>query len=143
MLKRVAFCAVVILVVAGLSLAGQQPTTGQQSSTGQTTTAQQQKTTTGESSWTGWVTDTQCGAKGANANHADCAAKCVKEKGAKYALYNPKDQKTYILDPQDGAADHAAHHVKVSGTLDGDTIHVTSYKMLGSKKGTTTDKSKS
>ena len=126
MLKRVAFCAAAILVVAGLSLAGQQ-----------------QKASSSEGSWTGWVTDTQCGAKGANANHADCAAKCVKEKDAKYALYDTKDKKVYILDPQDGAAEHSAHHVKVSGTLDGDTIHVTSYKMIGSKKGASSDSSKS
>jgi hypothetical protein len=112
---------VAILIVAGLILAGQE------------------KATSSESSWTGWVTDTQCGAKGTKASHADCAAKCVKEKGAKWALYNTTDKKGYTLDPQDGAAEHAAHHVKVKGTLDGDTIHVTSYKMIGSKKAASSD----
>src|SRR5262249_40497505 len=43
-------------------------------------------------SWSGWITDTDCGAKGASASHASCAAKCVKDKGAKYALYNPADK---------------------------------------------------
>jgi hypothetical protein len=155
MLKRVAFCGVVILVVAGLSLAGQQPNAGQQPSSGQQSSASQQQSagkqssagqqsaSSSEGSWTGWVTDSVCGAKGAKASHTDCAAKCVKEKGAKWALYNSADQKVYILDPQDGAAEHAAHHVKVKGTLDGDTIHVSSYKMIGSKKGSSSDSSKS
>jgi len=41
-----------------------------------------------DGSWTGWVTDTHCAAKGASADHAECATKCVKDKGAKWALYN-------------------------------------------------------
>ena len=50
-----------------------------------------------EGKWTGWVTETHCGAKGAKAEHADCAVKCVKEKGAKWALYNPEDKGMFIL----------------------------------------------
>jgi hypothetical protein len=142
MLKRVTFCAVALLIVAGLSLA-QQPSASQSSSGQSSASSSQQKSSSGENSWIGWVTDTQCGAKGVNANHADCAAKCVKEKGAKWALYDTKDKKIYILDPQDGATEHAAHHVKVSGTLDGDTIHVTSYKMIASKKSSSSESSKS
>ncbi|HEY6065932.1 MAG TPA: hypothetical protein VIY96_07225, partial [Thermoanaerobaculia bacterium] len=44
-----------------------------------------------EGSWSGIVTDTGCGAKGAGADHGKCATKCVKEHGAKYALYTPAD----------------------------------------------------
>jgi malic enzyme len=29
-------------------------------------------------SWTGWVSDEKCGAKGANAAHAGCAKQCIK-----------------------------------------------------------------
>jgi hypothetical protein len=53
---------------------------------------------------------------------------CIK-RGAKYALYNPADQKLYILDPQSKAVGHEGHNVTVKGTLDGDTIHVDSLTM--------------
>ena len=88
-----------------------------------------------EGAWHGWITDTQCGAKGDNAKHADCAKKCVTAHGAKYALYNTEDKKVYVLDPQDKVADHAGHHVKVTGTVEGDTIKVKSIEMLGEQKG--------
>ena len=77
-----------------------------------------------EDSWTGWVTDTMCGAKGATSKHADCANKCVKEHGAKYALYTPADKKVYVLDPQAKLAEHAGQYVKVTGTVEGDTIKI-------------------
>jgi len=70
------------------------------------------------SSWTGWVTDTDCGAKGMSASHAACAAKCVKDKGAKYALYVPSDKSMWVLSDQDGAAKMAGKEVTVKGTAD-------------------------
>ncbi|HEY7113497.1 MAG TPA: hypothetical protein VIA45_11245 [Thermoanaerobaculia bacterium] len=69
-------------------------------------------------SWSGWITDTDCGAKGASASHAACAAKCVKDKGAKYALYNPADKSMWVLSDQDGAAKMAGKMVTVKGTAD-------------------------
>jgi hypothetical protein len=74
-----------------------------------------------------------CGAKGANADHADCAKTCVKEHGAKFALYDESTKKVYILDPQEKAAEHAGHEVTVQGTLEGDTIHLTSISMKAAK----------
>jgi hypothetical protein len=53
--------------------------------------------------------------------------------GAKYALYDEADQKVYILDPQDKAERHAGHDVTVTGTLEGDTIHVSSLTMNTAK----------
>jgi hypothetical protein len=87
-----------------------------------------------EGSWTGWVTDSMCGAKGGSAKHADCANKCVKEHGAKYALYNPADKKVYALDPQDKLAEHAGHYVKITGTVDGESIKVKSIEMVPEPK---------
>ena len=84
---------------------------------------------TPDGSWTGWITDTQCGAKGANSKHADCAKKCVEGQGAKYALFNPADKKVYTLDPQDKAVGHAGQYVTVKGTVQGDTIKVASIEM--------------
>lgn len=111
--KRLLICAVALLLAAGISLAGGKGKEG---------------------SWTGWVTDTACGAKGASESHAACATKCVKEKGAKYALYNPTDKKVYVLDPQDKAAGHAGHYVTVKGTAEGDTIKFTSISMAEKPK---------
>lgn len=76
-------------------------------------------------SWTGWITDASCGAKGAKAEHKSCALKCV-ERGDTLAFYNSADQKLYKLDDQATAKEHLGHEVKVEGTLDGDTIKVTS-----------------
>ena len=114
MSKRLLICGVALIFVAGLSLAADKGKEG---------------------SWTGWVTDSMCQAKGDNAKHADCATKCVKEHGAKYALYDPTDKKVYVLDPQDKAAAHAGHNVKVKGTVEGDTIKVTSITMAPEAKG--------
>jgi len=83
-----------------------------------------------EGSWTGYVTDTMCGAKGASSDHAACAKKCVEEHGAKYALVTDSDKKVYVLDPQDTVAAHAGHHVTVKGSVEGDTIKVSSIEMV-------------
>jgi hypothetical protein len=44
-------------------------------------------------------------------------------------LYDEATKKVYVLEPQDKADGHAGHEVTVKGTLDGDTIHVTSLEM--------------
>jgi hypothetical protein len=76
-------------------------------------------------SWNGWITDDACGAKGAKAEHADCARKCM-AKGASLVFYNEGDQKLYKLDKQDMAKDHIGHEVTVKGDLKGDSIAVAS-----------------
>ena len=64
-----------------------------------------------------------------NANHADCARKCVKEHGAKYVFVNDADKKVYAIDAQDKVAAHAGHHVTVKGSVDGDNLKLTSIEM--------------
>lgn len=86
-----------------------------------------------ERAFTGWVTDTKCGVKGASAKHADCLKKCL-SMGQKYALYDRTTKKLYNLDPQDKVADHGAQFIRVKGTLDGDTIHVASVTEAAPKK---------
>lgn len=76
-------------------------------------------------SWNGWVTDTHCGAKGANAEHKDCAVKCAKG-GSSLLLFNSADKKLYKLDKQDLALQHLGHEVTVKGKVDGDKIAVDS-----------------
>jgi len=86
-----------------------------------------------DGSWTGWVTDTHCGEKGAKAGHAECAAKCVKE-GGKYALFNPADKTLWVLSNQTEAAKMAGKEVTVKGKADTEkkTIEVSS--MMEAKK---------
>jgi hypothetical protein len=75
--------------------------------------------------WTGWITDDHCGAKGAKDGHKDCAEKCLGG-GAKLVFYNPADEKLYTLDNQELAKQHIGHEVKVTGDLEGDAIKVES-----------------
>ncbi len=82
-----------------------------------------------DSSWTGWIADSKCGAKAAHDGARDCTLKCVKE-GAKYVFVNDEDKKVYVIDAQDKVADHAGHHVKVSGTVEGDTLKLSSIEMV-------------
>jgi hypothetical protein len=87
-----------------------------------------------EGSWTGFVTDTDCGAKGAKADHAACAAKCVKEHGAKYALYTPADKQVWVLSNQDEAAKMAGQEVTVKGKADKEKMSIEVASMEAAKK---------
>ena len=81
-----------------------------------------------DGTWTGYISDSNCGAKGANDNARECTTKCVKG-GAKYVFVNDADKKVYVVDAQDKVADHAGHHVTVKGTVDGDTLKLESIDM--------------
>ncbi len=77
-----------------------------------------------DDTWNGWVSETSCGAKGANAQHAGCAKKCIAS-GEKPVLVTDKDQRVVSLDNPDALKDHAGEHVKVSGKMTSDgTLHV-------------------
>jgi hypothetical protein len=81
-----------------------------------------------DGTWTGYISDSNCGAKGANNNARECTIKCVKG-GAKYVFVNDTDKKVYVVDAQDKVAEHAGHHVTVKGTVDGDTLKLRSIDM--------------
>ena len=82
-------------------------------------------TTLQAASWTGWISDENCGAKGAKADHKSCALKCA-DKGAKLVFINNEDKKLYKLDKQDLAKENLGHEVVVNGEVDGDAIKVSS-----------------
>ena len=82
-----------------------------------------------DGSWTGYISDSACGAKGANEKHAARAAKCVSERGAKYVFVNDADHKVYNIDDQKTVAAHAGHHVVVKGSISGDDLKLTSLEM--------------
>src|SRR5260370_7071723 len=75
-----------------------------------------------DGSWTGYISDSACGAKGANEKHAECAAKCVKEKGAKYVFVNDADHKVYVIAAQDKVPTHPAPHAPLKDTVALDTL---------------------
>jgi hypothetical protein len=76
-------------------------------------------------SWTGWITDAHCGAKGASAEHKECSIKCV-AKGEKLVFYNSADKKLYSIDKQDLAKDNLGQEVTVTGEATGTDIKVES-----------------
>jgi len=77
----------------------------------------------------GWVSDSQCGVKGANAAGADCTKKCL-EKGAKMVFVTDEGQKVLTVDNPDALKGHEGHHIAVTGHVSSDSIHVESAKML-------------
>jgi hypothetical protein len=76
--------------------------------------------------WTGYISDSKCGAKGDKAAHADCAQKCVK--GGADAVF-VTGGKVYKIDDASKVADHIGHKVTITGELKGDTVQVQEVKM--------------
>jgi hypothetical protein len=101
-------CAVVFLFVSSIPAAGQteNPNSG---------------------SWSGVIINNNCSADEAFAEAAKCTEKDVP--GAKLILYDDTTRKMYTLDPQNLAIGHLGDGMVATGTLEGDTIHVTSLEM--------------
>ena len=76
--------------------------------------------------WTGYISDSKCGAKGAKDEHADCAVKCVKS-GASPVFVT--DGNVYKIEDTSKVQDHIGHKVTITGELKGDTVQVESVKM--------------
>ena len=77
----------------------------------------------------GWVSNSKCGAKDANADGAACTKKCIAA-GASPVVVTDSDQRVLAVDNPDALKGHYGHHVAVTGHIDGDKIHVDSVKML-------------
>src|ERR1700676_857242 len=108
MTKLPLICATVLFFVCGLSLAGQ---TGNPNS----------------GSWSGVIINNNCSADEAFNEASKCTEKDVP--GAKFVLYDDTTRQMYILDPQGPAMGHLRDSMTATGTLDGDTIHLTSLKL--------------
>jgi len=80
----------------------------------------------------GWVSDSQCGVKGAKAGHEACTKKCL-GKGASIVVVTDNDQKVLTVDNPDALKGHEGHHIAATGEVNGDSIHVESAKMLSQK----------
>jgi len=78
--------------------------------------------------WTGWLSDSSCSAKGTAAAHKDCAIKCVKEKGASWVFVNTKDKSVLKIHNQDAVKEaNLGAEVKVTGHIQDDgQLHIDS-----------------
>lgn len=88
-----------------------------------------------DQTWNGWISDSKCGAKGANAAHEACAKKCIAA-GEKPVFVSDKDMKVMQVSNPDALQEHIGHHVQVTGTMDKDgMMHVDKVKMLSQNGG--------
>jgi len=87
-----------------------------------------------DGSWTGYISDSACGVKGAKEGQGECTTKCVKEHGAKYVFVNDADKKIYAIDDQDKVAAHSGHHVTVKGSVTGESLKLTDISMAPAAK---------
>ena len=81
-----------------------------------------------DGSWSGVIINSNCTPDEAFAEAAKCTEAGVR--GSKLSLYDDTTRQVYVLDPQDQAVGHLGDSVTVSGTIEGNTLHVTSFKML-------------
>ena len=78
--------------------------------------------------WTGWISDSHCGAKGMSADHKSCAMTCIKN-GSKWVFVNGADKKVLTIENQDAISGDKdlGHEVKVMGHVtDKGDLHVDS-----------------
>ena len=79
-----------------------------------------------ETTVTGYITDSHCKGEGAKEGHKDCALKCAHEKGAKLGVWDAANSKFYTLDDQKKAEEFAGSSATVKGTVDGETLKISS-----------------
>jgi hypothetical protein len=111
MMRRFVLCALGVIFIAGVAMAGQAPDP----------TAR---------SWSGVIINSTCTADEAFAE----APKCTQEglPGAQMVLYDDTTRQIFNLDPASPAMGHLGDSVTVSGTLDGNTIRVKSLELMTS-----------
>jgi len=80
---------------------------------------------TAKGEWTGWITDTHCGANGADREHtAACVEKCMRG-GSKAQIYVESEKKAYPLSDFSKVKPFVGSKVTVKGTLDAATGVIT------------------
>jgi hypothetical protein len=71
--------------------------------------------------WTGWISDDHCGAKGMSADHKACNQTCIKN-GSKYVFVNSADKKVLAIKNQDSVSGekNVGQEVKLTGHVNED-----------------------
>lgn len=88
----------------------------------------QQDGTAGSGPWSGVIINSGCTADEAFAEDAKCTAKGAP--GTKLVLYDDTTRQMFVLDPQEPGVGHLGDSVTVTGTVEGNTLRVASFKML-------------
>ena len=101
-MKKSLYFTVAWFLIAGLSLAVPKPK---------------------EKIFTGEIGDSMCGLKHMEGGAKECTEGCVKG-GSKYILADTANGKVYQLSDQAKPKEFSGEKVKVTGTLEGDTIQV-------------------
>ncbi len=71
--------------------------------------------------WTGYISDSHCGAKGNSAGHAACAKKCVKNG---YAPVFVVGDKVYAISDPKKVSGYIGDKVTITGTITDDKIDI-------------------
>ena len=71
--------------------------------------------------WTGYISDSHCGAKGNNDGHAACAKKCIKEG---YAPVFVVGDKVYTIADTKKVSSYIGDKVTITGTITGNAIDI-------------------
>jgi hypothetical protein len=90
--------------------------------------ATQQDAAARSGTWSGVIINSGCTADEAFAEAAKCTEPGVP--GTKLVLYDDTTREMFVLQPQDQGAGHLGDAVTVTGTAQGATLHVASFKML-------------
>jgi hypothetical protein len=77
--------------------------------------------------WSGVIMNNNCTAEEAFAEAPKCTEKDLP--GARLVLYDDTTRQMYMLEPQDQANGHLGDSMTLTGTLEGNTVHVASLKM--------------
>ena len=75
----------------------------------------------------GFIMDKNCSVNKAMIGNEECAKRCI-GRGAP-AVLACEDGKVYALDPQDKAKEFAGKYVEVTGSVNGESISITSIKV--------------
>ncbi|MFI5125001.1 MAG: DUF5818 domain-containing protein [Chitinophagales bacterium] len=71
--------------------------------------------------WTGYISDSHCGADGAKEGHVACAKKCIKEGSVAVFVV---DGKVYSITDPKKVSKYLGQKVTITGTMNGDAIEV-------------------
>lgn len=71
--------------------------------------------------WTGYISDSHCGVKGAKEGHTECAKKCIKEGFAPVFVVGDK---VYTINNPKMVNDYLGQKVTIKGTITDDAVDV-------------------
>lgn len=71
--------------------------------------------------WTGFISDSDCGTKGNNKEHADCAKKCIAAGATPVFVVG---EKVYTINNPEKVAKFIGQKVTISGTITGDALEI-------------------